>query len=544
MKKFSSNLIVLLCSVAFFIISCKNKPASPEKQELKDTSTVQQKTSGDESVAGNFSNQTLHHFDSTAIKSFIKKYPDFSPFANDLQKFYRQRDYAYAWYEDSALIEQAVSLHNRFLQIADEGVITGLSYQQAFNALMDDNDSLLLKEPMNAEAELMLTAQYFNYARKVWQGLGENQTKKLDWFLPRKKLNLQTLMDSLLYDSNKEFIAVEPVYYQYALLKSFLKKYKAIESSGGWPTIKPGKKSFRTGDSSASIQLLRKRLFFTGDLQGDTNSIIFDNELEDAVKKFQQRRGWKEDGIVGRAVLNELNRPVAALIKQIIVNMERCRWVPYNPQGEYFLVNIPAYKLYIFNKDSLLWSMNIVAGKPVHKTVIFNGNLKHIVFSPYWNVPTSIYKKEVLPGMRRDPNYLKKHNMEKFGNSVRQKPGPNNSLGEVKFLFPNSYSIYMHDTPSKNLFNEDKRAFSHGCIRLAEPKKLAMYLLRNYPEWTEEKIDAAMSAGKEKYVTLKETVPVFIAYFTAWVDENGKLNLRQDVYDRDSRLEEMLIAKK
>jgi murein L,D-transpeptidase YcbB/YkuD len=529
------------------VTACNNNnPAQeqPQQKQPKDTSIVQGKNKTDESVAGNFSTQTLYHFDSTAIKDFLKKYPDFSPFASDLRKFYRQRNYAYAWYEDSGLIEQAASLHNRFLQITDEGVITGLSYQKDFNALMNDDDSPLTKEPMNAEAELMLTAQYFNYARKVWHGLGEKQTKELDWYLPRKKLDLQTLLDSLLYDSNKDFIAVEPVYFQYARLKSYLKNYRAIESAGGWATIKPGKKAFKEGDSSASIQLLRKRLFITGDLKGDTNSMIFDSDLEEAVKNFQKRNGWKEDGLAGRAVLNELNRSVTEIIKQIIVNMERCRWVPYNPKGEYFLVNIPAYKLYIFNKDSMLWNMNIVAGKPIHKTVIFNGNLKYVVFSPYWNVPTSIYKKEVLPGIRRDPNYLKKHNMERIGNSVREKPGPNNSLGQVKFLFPNSYSIYMHDTPAKSLFNEDKRAFSHGCIRLSEPKKLAMYLLRNYPEWTEEKIDAAMNAGKEQYVTLKETVPVVIAYFTAWVDTQGKLNLRQDVYNRDNQLAKMLIAKK
>jgi len=134
--------------------------------------------------------------------------------------------------------------------------------------------------------------------------------------------------------------------------------------------------------------------------------------------------------------------------------------------------------------------------------------------------------------------------MEMNGNQVRQKPGPNNSLGKVKFLFPNTYNIYMHDTPAQDLFKEDKRAFSHGCIRLAEPKKLAMYLLRNYPEWTEEKIDAAMNSGKEKYVTLKEPVPVFIAYFTAWVDRYGKLNIRQDIYDRDDRLTNMLLERK
>jgi L,D-transpeptidase YcbB len=185
--------------------------------------------------------------------------------------------------------------------------------------------------------------------------------------------------------------------------------------------------------------------------------------------------------------------------------------------------------------------MNVVVGQAVHKTVIFNGDLKYVVFSPYWNVPPGILKNEVLPGIRRDPNYLTIHRMEKVGNNYRQKPGANNSLGLVKFLFPNSYNIYLHDTPSKDLFGRDNRAFSHGCIRLAEPKKLAEYLLRDQPQWTSEKITQAMNAGKEQYITLKDPVPVFIAYFTAFVSSDGKLNFRQDVYNRDSRLAKTIL---
>jgi murein L,D-transpeptidase YcbB/YkuD len=249
-----------------------------------------------------------------------------------------------------------------------------------------------------------------------------------------------------------------------------------------------------------------------------------------------------EDGVIGKNMIQEMNTPVEKRIEQLVVNMERCRWVPFSLEGEYMVVNIPSYKLYVYRNDSLLWDMNVVTGKPLSKTVIFNGDLKYVVFSPYWNVPPSILQDDVIPGIKRDSSYLEKHNMEIVDNVIREKPGPNNSLGRVKFLFPNSYNIYLHDTPSKSLFNENSRAFSHGCIRLAEPKKLAMYLLRNDSTWTEMKIDSAMNAGEEKWVRLKETVPVFIAYFTAWVDRKGKLNLRPDIYKNDDRLVDMMLT--
>jgi murein L,D-transpeptidase YcbB/YkuD len=253
--------------------------------------------------------------------------------------------------------------------------------------------------------------------------------------------------------------------------------------------------------------------------------------------------GEQQDAVIGPAMLAELKVPVEKRIQQLMVNMERSRWVPVALKGDYLLINIPEYKLHVIANDSLLWSMNVVVGTATNKTVIFNGNIKYIVFSPYWNVPGSILKKEVLPGIKRNPNYLANHNMEWNGNGVRQKPGANNSLGLVKFLFPNSFDIYLHDTPSKSLFGETNRAFSHGCIRLAQPQKLAEYLLSNDSSWNTDKIVAAMNSGKEKYVTLTQTMPVFIAYFTAWVDRKGQLNFRKDVYNRDSRLIGMMMEK-
>ncbi|MBN8787922.1 MAG: L,D-transpeptidase family protein, partial [Terrimonas sp.] len=224
------------------------------------------------------------------------------------------------------------------------------------------------------------------------------------------------------------------------------------------------------------------------------------------------------------------------------------RWVPEEIKTDYLLVNIPEFKLHIFEEGRLKFNMNVVVGSGQHNTVIFSGDLKYVVFSPYWNVPPSIVRNEILPGIKKNKNYLANHNMEITGNTgglpnVRQKPGANNSLGRVKFLFPNNYNIYMHDTPAKSLFGESKRAFSHGCIRLGEPKKLAEFLLRDDSTWTSEKITAAMKSGKERYVTLKKTVPVFIGYFTAWVDSKGELNFRDDVYGHDAKLEKQMFNK-
>jgi len=195
----------------------------------------------------------------------------------------------------------------------------------------------------------------------------------------------------------------------------------------------------------------------------------------------------------------------------------------------------------MFMKEKKAFDMNVVVGKEGHNTMMFSGDLNQIVFSPYWNVPPSIVKKEILPKLASNPGYLESQEMEQVGTEgglpkIRQRPGDKNSLGRVKFLFPNSFNIYFHDTPAKTLFDKDKRAFSHGCIRLSDPEKMANYLLRNNPEWTPEKINDAMYSGNEQFVRLKKAVPVIITYYTAWVDESGRLNFRDDIYTHDKSL--------
>lgn len=237
----------------------------------------------------------------------------------------------------------------------------------------------------------------------------------------------------------------------------------------------------------------------------------------------------------------DLNIPVEERLQQILINMNRMRWIPTetNYTGRAILVNIPEFKLHMYENGKPVWDMDVIVGKEVHGTTLFSGNLNTIVFSPYWNIPTSIVRNEILPKMKKNSNYLARNNMEivSEGNipTIRQKPRASNSLGRVKFLFPNSHNIYMHDSPAKSLFNTDKRTYSHGCIRLKEPAKMAQYLLSDTAKWNAEKVKEAMNANSEKFVRLKESVPVMITYFTAWVSGEDGMNFREDIYGHDER---------
>lgn len=519
----------MLCLVMAVMVlySCKTK-----KEKIPEPKV-------DESIPGNFSTQTEKVFDSIALQKFMDSFPKLSLISNDMRTFYRGRNYTYAWFDSTGMIEQAANLFNRIKNISDEGIDSNkMIYKKELSDLMD-NQSGQFHDSSSLNTELMLTAQYLLYAKAVWTGLDEKQSIDLEWLLPRKKIEYTQMLDSLL--SGKDVLTDPPVYKQYYLLKEFLKRYRAVEKLDTGKIITK-LSSIKKGDSLAEVGKIRYKLFLLGDLAQNSGNNNFDEELEEAVKTFQKRFGLRSTGQVKKAELDELNISINERVQQILVNMERSRWVTKDAGKDYLIVNIPEYKLHVIENDSLIWDMNVVVGKNQSKTVIFNGDIKYVVFSPYWNVPSSILKNEVLPGIKRNKNYLANHNMEWNGGNVRQKPGPNNSLGLVKFLFPNSHSIYLHDSPAKSLFSETTRAFSHGCIRLAEPKKLATYLLRNDSSWTNHKIDSAMNAGKEKYVILKKTLPVFIVYFTAWVSsQDGKLNFRKDIYQRDGRLLEMLL---
>lgn len=535
MKPFLASVLITLA----FFTSCT---FSDQKHKKAVTDTIVSVTNWNKSIPGNYSAQTQLHFDSTAIKGFLEKNPNFKPYSDDIYKFYRNRKFAYAWFDSRGIIEQASNLNSRIQHLDDEGLSGKVPYAGKLDTLM-----LSANSKADVTTELMLTGNYFAFSRIAWQGgVNDKEMKQMEWFMPRKKLDSQKYLEEILSQPSENLISKDPAYRQYDLLKLSLKKYRELAVNDKWEIIKADKKSYRPGDSSAVIQKIRSRLALLGDLKADNASKVYDEELQTAAKQFQFRHGLTDDGVLGPGFFNALNVSPQQRINQLLVNIERSRWVPEKVYGSHLIVNIPSFKLYAFQSDTLDWSCNVVVGKELTKTVVFNGDLKYIVFSPYWNVPPSIIKTEILPGMKKDANYLQNHRMEIAGKQgslpiIRQLPGPSNSLGLVKFLFPNSYNIYLHDTPSKSLFKEDQRAFSHGCVRVGEPKKLATYLLRNDSTWTDAKITAAMNAGKERTVTLKKPVPVFIAYFTAFVDHNGLLNFRKDIYNRDKRLEEMLF---
>ena len=334
---------------------------------------------------------------------------------------------------------------------------------------------------------------------------------------------------------------------QQELLQKHLNRLYAIEKKGGWQQIQTTRRYYQIHQSAPAIKQIKKRLQASGDLDIEDQSDLFTKELEEAVKKVQKRFGYKENGVVDAQLIKELNVPVEKRIEQLLVNMDRLS-DQQQTSGTRLVANIPEFTLHVYEDGRHVFDMDIVVGTSSNRTVVFNDEMTSIVFSPYWNVPPSIVENEILPAMQKSPGYLSRNGYEQVGTEnglpvIRQKPGAKNSLGRVKFVFPNSHAIYFHDTPAQSLFQLRKRTFSHGCIRLAEPAKLARYLLKNVPGWSPAKIDKAMYSGKEQTVALPVPVAVAITYTTAWVDAEGQLNLREDIYGLDAQQAKQIVKR-
>jgi L,D-transpeptidase YcbB len=540
-----NNFVYLFLSPLILLFpfqGCSQKKID-NSTNIKDSTLIE----WNKSIPGNFSNQTKSKFDSLEIGIFLNQFPNLKKYEKNISTFYSKRAMAYAWFDQDGLIEHASNLTDRVRNLQYDGVNKELPYVHELDSMIYEVSMENLPKSNILKLELMLTAQYFAFADLVWEGMDANISKSVDWNLPRKKVSYEEFLDSILKTDPEQIKDLKrPVNRQYGLLRKFLENYSELEAKGNWFVIKNSSKALRPGDSSEIVLQIKQRLLELSDLKLNNATQLYDEDLRIAVISFQKRHGLKDDGIIGKTTIVAMNVPYKERIKQLMVNMERSRWVPVSLDRDYLVVNIPEFKLHVNSGDKLLWSCNIVVGKPIHKTAIFSGDLKYVVFSPYWNVPRSIVVNELLKDMKKEPNYLAKHNMEITGYrdgipEIRQKPGPSNSLGQVKFLFPNNYNMYLHDTPAKSLFNEPIRAFSHGCMRVQEPLKLAQFLLRNDSSWDDEKINVAMNAGKEHTVTLSQKVPVFIVYFTAFVDRDGKINFRNDIYERDNRLAEMIM---
>lgn|SRR5690554_380885 len=526
--------ITFLVLISFVFLACnrKNNIESIVNTEAADLSDFY------DSI---FVMYELIPIDSLEVEPFFTKYPAVKKYEKDLTSIYQDHNFSHVWFDQKGVVIYGNSLYAKVKDIESEGIFSTFPYQEKIDSIFerDISDTTILPEE-----EFLLTCLYLFYFDVVYKGIDDNLSN-FGWLLPRKKLSYTAMLDSIISDKKLQNENSLNLFGQYYKLRNVLKRYRTIEQNGGWLPIElePDKKVYQPNDSSAVIQQIRERLYITGEIKENNKSAIYDEDLLAGIQQFQLHNGYQPDSIISQKHIAALNIPVEDYIKKIIVNMERCRWVPpqISKAKEFIFVNIPAFHLDMYRDGKIEFESAVVVGSELNKTVIFDGMMTYIVFSPYWNIPKSIIRNEVLPGMEKDENYLSKRNMDWNDGNVRQRPGRNNSLGLVKFIFPNSNNIYLHDSPAKSLFEKEDRAKSHGCIRVAKAREMALKILEDDEDWPVTKIDAAMKAGKEKTCVLKNEIPVYIGYFTAWVDIEGQINFYKDVYKRDERLAEILI---
>ena len=523
--------LVTISLSAILLGGCTDKkPAAQAPVLPRDTSIV---------AANAFTHLCI---DSSSVRAFIDTAVKDSALATDILGFYNSRNFQYAWFDEEGLNESADAFWNVRRSTASAIKDSAAQEEDPGNGM----DSLLTGDRGTYSVrdrdkiELMLTYQFIRYINPGAPGMISPEEVK--WYIPPKKIDPVAALDTFLANNTRKW---RPLGSSFNLLKEKLRLYSAILRRGGWPEVTQKKKDARRGMSSPEIQTLKERLKITGDFSPTSSGPVFDAALEQSIKRVQWEYGLSETGRIDKALISELNIPVKERIRQMLINLQRMKWMP-DEGSDYILANIPEYRLRVYKNDTVALSMRIVVGKAAHHTVIFSDSLKYIVFSPYWNIPASIVRNEIVPAMERNKNYLDLHNMEITGRSgslpiVRQRPGNANALGKVKFLFPNSYNIYFHDTPQKDLFDKQHRAFSHGCIRLQHPVALAKLLLAGDPKWTDKKINQAMHRSIEKWVTLERPIPVYIVYFTSWVDDDGSLHFAKDIYGHDRILADHLF---
>ncbi len=490
-----------------------------------------------------------------------------------IPRFYHQRDFKPAWITDKGFFPQAKVLIATIEEANEEGLNPGDYHLSKIKALLAEAEDRQLKKiphsPKDmADFDLLLTDAFLIYSSHLLAGRVNPETIHTGWFISTHDAHLVDILQAAL-DSNqikKALNKLKPSHPGYMGLGRMLIRYRRIVKNGGWPHLVSGS-SLKKGDQGERVEELRKRLLFFDDSKSvaEKNDQVFDEQLDEAVRSFQKKHGLKSDGIVGPKTRAALNVPAKVRARQIELNMERWRWIPRNLGQRYILVNIADFKLSLIENGKTVMDMRVVVGRTYRRTPVFSSKMKYLVLNPFWNVPMSIAVKDILPKLRENHNYLSLHNMTLYANwqngappidpesidwskvnrrsfryKLVQKPGPQNALGRLKFMFPNKFSVYLHDTPSKELFQKNIRSFSSGCIRAEKPVELAVYLLKDSSNWTKEKIMAAITHGKNRSIGIPKPLNVHLLYWTAWVDKAGEIHFRDDIYDRDRPLDKAL----
>lgn len=542
----SMTIIRLMLPLAFLailgIISCKEKDKKDNKKVIRIEKPV---TKVDVTIdTSNAFNQMF--IDSNLVNAFLatENAAIGDTLSQRIKSFYNSRNYQFAWFSPEGVPEHTASFWNllkNYLNYSRDSTVYNKALSAKMETLINSDDVRVKNDSTYQNLELALTKYFYMYADHAYTDDASFDMKALEWYIPKKKLTVEAMLDSVIAAKGQYAEAYAPRNPQYNELRKQLQHYKSIKDAGGWPRVNTKVEEMKMGYKDTTVVLLKKRLKIEGFLEGEDSSFtkVYDTLVSEAVNKVKKAYGYKPDGKAGKTFLKDLDVSIDERIQQILINMERMRWIPTETRdsGRSIMVNIPEFKLHVYENSRPAWNMDVVVGKEGNNTTVFTGLLKTVVFSPYWGVPASIVKKEM--GGRPSASYLARNHMEIVNGHVRQKPGPWNSLGLVKFLFPNSYNIYFHDSPAKSLFNKDKRSYSHGCIRLKEPAKFAEYILADTVKWSAQKIDSAMHSYKEKYVRVARPVPVLITYFTSWVDDDGMLSFREDIYGHDA-----VVAKK
>lgn len=396
------------------------------------------------------------------------------------------------------------------------------------------------------DVDVVLTATYVTLGQDLLTGQVDPKTVSQDWHIQPTAAQVDSALSRFLVDRrfDQSMTQMRPEYPEYQDLQKQLTRYRQIIAHGGWDSV-PGGKALKPGDSAPAERLtaLRARLRVEGydaGSAGDTSGgkATYDHTLAGAVAQFQREHGIGVDSALGNETVSALNVSATYRLGQIAANMERFRWMPRSLGDKYVFVNVPAFHLDAYENGKQVMEMKVIVGAEYEdkNTPVFSDSMQYVVFRPYWNATDSIMAKELWPKAEADPTFLERNNYEIVNDGgkqrIRQKPGDKNALGLVKFMFPNSFSIYMHDTPEDQLFQKDVRAFSHGCIRLEKPEEMAEWVLG----WTPEQVKSAMENGPDDHrVNLKEKVPVYIVYFTTYM-RDGRLYFGNDLYNRDAPL--------
>lgn len=472
-----------------------------------------------------------------------------------LTEFYKDRSFEPAWFGESGL-KPCVDSIRETLKNADKEGLNPEDYAAAFDESIDTAEASqeILK------ADIALTTAVLDYIDHLG-GERFRNPRKIHRRLHMKPDPVdapEILREGLAQDPSCEwFRNLTLGKSRYQKLKRLLGIYREIAARGGWPKVTKGPKGLKKGDQGTHVQNLVKRLIADGAALNAQTS-VFDEAVESAVKDFQRRHTLEQDGKVGSKTLKALNTTVEQRIKQIIVAMERWRWLPQNPGERYILVNIAGFYLQAIEQDRPVLDMRVIIGRNYRQTPVFSSTIYSIRFNPSWHVPRSIATIDKLPKIQKDPAYLIRGNYVLYDSTgqaisphsvdwsgvtrgnfpfrLRQRPGSHNALGKIRFSIRSPFNVYLHSTDKKQLFDKTLRTFSSGCIRVAKPKELADFVFNNPQEWPMEVISKNMDGYKTRNVALKNPTPVHITYFTVWMDESGTPHFTEDIYKQDESL--------